>query len=93
MGKRATWFKIYLSQRGVIKSISSDAVGDALKAALDFFFDGTEPQDLNPLARIVFNVFSESIAEAVADYNAAVEGGRKSAQKRAGMKDNPPEPP
>ena len=93
MPKRASWFKVHLAQRGVIKSISSEAVGDALKAALDNFADGEEPQNLSPLACIVYNVFLESIAEARADYAAAVEGGRKSAQMRATMKDKPHEPP
>ena len=81
--KRPRWFKLHLEQRGIITAIENDAdVGKAIKALMDYFYDGTIP-NLNGGANLLFLTLKQNADESLDDYNAAVAAGRKSAAKRA----------
>ena len=81
--KRATWWKMLYFQRATIESISSQDVGDGLKAAFRYF-DGEEisMDNLTPQAFTSFCVMKPYIDESMQNYKDAVENGRSGAAKR-----------
>ena len=77
------WFKLYANTRHVFASLSDEAAGQALKLALVYFALGEEPPDtVSPMVAIGFNVLRNAADEAISDYAAAVENGRKGAAIR-----------
>lgn len=80
--KRATWFKIFLHQKPLIDSVPSQNVGDAVKAALQYFENKDEPKNLDPLTFAVFSSMKPYVDESLVDYEASVEKGRAGGQKR-----------
>ena len=88
------WFYLYASNRHVFKHLDRAGVGSGLIAAMDYFATGEIPDELSTAARIVFDVLREGADEAIADYNAAVEAGKKGpaakAAKAAERESNPP---
>ncbi len=81
--KRATWFKMMLSYKPMIDVVPDEAVGRAVKAALQYF-DSGEPQNLDAMAGVVYAMLRASVDEAVADYQQTVDQGRIGGQKRWG---------
>lgn len=81
--KRATWWKMLYFQRATIESISSQDVGDGLKAAFRYF-DGEEifMDNLTPQAFTAFCVMKPYIDESMQNYKDSVENGRSGAAKR-----------
>jgi hypothetical protein len=73
---RPTWFKLFLSQKAMLDAMPSEAVGDALKAALQYFDDGSSPA-LSPLAQVAFASLKEHADEAAADFSATSAKNRK----------------
>ncbi len=72
------WWKMFRQQRAVIDGASAADVGNGLKAAFAYF-DGEDvnSDDLTPAAFMVFCVMRPYIDESKADYEKAVENGRK----------------
>lgn len=79
--KRATWFKCFLSSKATIDAIPDENVGKGLKAAFAYFEDMTEPA-LDPLSKVVFCAMRPYIDEALADYAARVQDGKRGAGTR-----------
>ena len=93
---RASWFKVFLHQKSLIDAAPDADVGQALKAALQYFEDKTIP-NLDPLPMVVFATLKEHIDESFADYQKSVDGGKAGGDKRwknaASNSDSPPIPP
>ena len=82
MAKGPTWFKMHESYLHTFSCMSDDSVGKALKYALVYIGSGEEPDDLDPMARIAFNMMKQSIKEAWFDYFAKSDAGQKGAAAR-----------
>ncbi len=72
------WWKMFRQQRAVIDGASAGEVGAGLMGAFAYF-DGVvvKPVDLRQEAFLVFCVMRPYIDESKADYEKAVENGRK----------------
>ncbi len=79
--KRATWFKCFLSSKATIDAVPDENTGKGLKAAFAYFETGEYP-DLDPLSNVVFCAMRPYIDEAIEDYAARVNDGKKGLMKR-----------
>ena len=94
---RPLWFKVHLANSPMWHSLSDEAVGRALKLALDYFETGELPEVDNPLVDIAFETLKKSCDTAFREYNESVEAGRPGARLKAEKakrtKTSPPKPP
>lgn len=74
--KRATWFKVFLSDKPICDEASDADLGSALKAALQYFESGTL-MELTPIQKMIFAKFRVAVDEAKADYEKSVKNGEK----------------
>ena len=83
--KRPQWFKLQIAIRPLIDAVDSEAVGDALKLALEYFETGSLPEYEEPLTMAVFNALKKSADEAIEDYEESVANGIAGAAARWGV--------
>lgn len=82
MGASVTWFKMFLNFAPLIKAIPSQNVGDGVKAAMDYFKNGREAENLDDMTRAIYEMLKDSIDQAYADCAETSEMKRKAAQAR-----------
>ena len=91
--KRPSWFKMVLSQKALIDSVSDEVAGKALKTAFAYFDEGfaggEAPSDLDPLVFAVFASIKPYIDESFEDYRKSVEWGKDGADRRHGPSQAP----
>ena len=91
---RPLWFKMHLENSPMWHALSDEAVGRALKLALDYFENGELPAVDNPLVGIGFDTLKKSCDTAFKEYNESVEAGRLGARLKAEKaKENQNKPP
>ena len=77
--KRPSWFKMFIHQKPIVDSVPDAVVGQAIKAAFNYFDSREEPQ-LDALPMVVFSAIKPYIDESFADYDRDVRncyrGGR-----------------
>jgi hypothetical protein len=74
---------MFLYQKPVFDSIPSEDVGNAVKAAFQYFEDGCIPE-LAPLAQVVFAVMKPCVDESILDYNQSVRDGKRGGRPQKG---------
>lgn len=74
--KRPSWFKMFLHQKPIVDSVPDAVVGQAIKAAFNYFDSREEPQ-LDALPMVVFSAFKPYIDESFSDYDRDVRNGNK----------------
>lgn len=79
---RPAWFKMFAHQKPLIDSVPDETVGKALKAALRYFDDQDEINDLDPLALAVYSAIKPYIDEAFADFQRVSEKNRINVNRR-----------
>lgn len=89
---RASWFKVFLHQKALIDSVPNENVGAALKAALQYFETGENPQ-IDPLSFAVFSTFRQYIDESNDDFKKFSEAGQRGNKKRWDSQVSPPDTP
>lgn len=72
--KRPAWFKLFLHQKPIVDSVPDAVVGQAIKAAFNYFDSREEPQ-LDALPMVVFSAIKPYIDESFADYDRDVRNG------------------
>lgn len=87
---RPLWFKMHLENSPMWHALSDEAVGRALKLALDYFETGELPEVDNPLVGIGFDTLKKSCDTAFKEYNESVEAGRLGARLKAEKASKPP---
>lgn len=85
--KRPSWFKMFIHQKPIVDSVPDAVVGQAIKAAFNYFDSREEPQ-LDALPMVVFSAFKPYIDESFADYDRDVRNGY-----RGGRPKKPPVTP
>ena len=78
---RAALFKMFLNQKALIDSLPDAKVGQALKAAYQYFEDGTVPQ-ISPLAFTLFSSIKPYVDESFTDFEAASKKNRANIKQR-----------
>lgn len=86
--KRAAWFKLWLHHRPLIDAVPDEAVGRAVKAALNYFATG-ETVPLGQLETVVFASIKSDIDDANHDYLRDVENGKKGGRPRLSTEEKP----
>ncbi len=79
--KRPSWFKLFLHQGPLIHAVPDEVAGKALKAALQYLDDKTEPE-LDPLSAAVYATFKPYIDEAFEDFERSSNAGKAGNAKR-----------
>lgn len=64
---RPAWFKMFLSHKPMIDSVSDETAGKALKALFRYFDTGELPE-LDPLAKLVFDSMRPYVDESFSDF-------------------------
>lgn len=73
---RSQWLKIHLRDKALIDVLPAQNIGEALKAAMEYFATGKESA-LDPVTQAMYFVFKSSADEANEAYQMAVEYGSK----------------
>lgn len=88
MKKRPSWFKMFLSQKALIDSVTDEEAGQAIKAVYRYFDSGFEtgeiPGNLSPMVFSVFMCLKPYIDESFEEYRMSVENGLRGANARWG---------
>ena len=79
--RHPAWFKMFWHQRALIDSLPDAKVGQALKAAYQYFEDGTVPQ-MTPLAFTLFSSIKPYVDESLADFEAISKLNSEKAKRR-----------
>ena len=75
------WFKLWTNHLPVFEAAPDDALGRAIRAALVYCQTDQLPE-LDPLANLIFAVLRKDIDEALAQFQEAVESGKRGATTR-----------
>lgn len=75
------WFKMFWHQKALIDSLPDAKVGQALKAAYQYFEDGTVPK-MAPLAFTLFSSIKPYVDESYADFEAASKKNSENIKRR-----------
>ena len=70
MAKKLSWFPLYGNIQGAVEEMRPESVGKAVVAALRYLNERQEPQAgaMDAEAKILFNVFRQSVDDAGKDY-------------------------
>ena len=79
--RHPAWFKMFWHQRALIDSLPDAKVGQALKAAYQYFEDGTVPK-MTPLAFTLFSSIKPYVDESLADFEAISKLNSEKAKRR-----------
>ena len=79
--RHPAWFKMFWHQRALIDSLPDAKVGQALKAAYQYFEDGTVPK-MTPLAFTLFSSIKPYVDESFADFEAISKKNRENIKRR-----------
>lgn len=79
---RASWFRMNLEFRHLVKAMSEESAGAALKAVYAYFDTGALPDNLDHMADSLFQEIRSEVDQSIEDYNDAVERGRRAANVR-----------
>lgn len=85
---RPSWFKMFLSQKALIDSVSDEVAGKALKQAFNYFEIGEKKDSatlapkMDSLTFAVFSTIKPYIDESFDDYIARAKDGKEGADKR-----------
>ena len=85
---KPSFFKVLESDMTALRSISSEDLGDALKAALDYFSENAPVSSDRQGVRTAFAIFSTRIDEAFTEYRQFVSWGKSGAKKRYETKED-----
>ena len=75
------WFKLWTNHLPVFEAAPDDALGRAIRAALVYCQTDQLPE-LDPMANLIFAVLRKDIDEALAQFQEAVESGKRGATTR-----------
>ena len=75
------WFKLWTRSLPVFQAAPDDALGRAVRAALIYCNSGEIPE-LDPMANLIFAVLRKDVDEALAQFQEAVESGKRGATTR-----------
>lgn len=64
---RPAWFKMFLSHKTMIDSVSDETAGKALKALFQYFDTG-EILELDPLSKLIFDSMRPYVDESFSDF-------------------------
>lgn len=84
MATTATWFKMFLSFAPMINAVPSVNVGEGVKAAMNYFKSGIEPEGLEPMSIAVYETLKDSIDQAFADCDRKTANAQKANAVRWG---------
>ena len=73
---RPSWFKLFLHQKALFDAVPDDVLGQAVKAALQYFTNKELPS-LDPMSMVVFSAIKPYIDESFIDYERDVANGKK----------------
>ena len=79
--RHPAWFKMFWHQRALIDSLPDAKVGQALKAAYQYFEDGTVPK-MTPLAFTLFSSIKPYVDESFADFEAISKKNSENIKRR-----------
>lgn len=82
---KPSWFKLFLHNKPILAAAPDEAVGVAVKAAMEYFESGVEPQ-LDPFAAMIFSALKGGVDESIADYQKSVEAGKRGGRPPKGCK-------
>lgn len=82
---KPSWFKLFLHNKPILAAAPDEAVGVAIKAAMEYFESGEEPT-LDPFAAMIFSALKGGVDESIADYQKSVEAGKRGGRPPKGGK-------
>ena len=88
--RHPAWFKMFWHQRALIDSLPDAKVGQALKAAYQYFEDGTVPQ-MTPLAFTLFSSIKPYVDESFADFEAISKKNSENIKRRWAKRGDTPD--
>lgn len=82
--KKLPWFRIYTNNTAALKTIDSAKLGDALKAAMDYFDSngqqaGIEAGISDPITLLAFRLLKQGADDSIQEHRARIEDGKKGA--------------
>lgn len=95
--KKAPWFKFWMRNKNNFDAMTDEQAGKTLKALLNYYDSGEEPQNLGPWEKATFNNMRQELDECTKSYQTRVEknrangekGGRPPKEKPTGYLENP----
>lgn len=79
--KKAPWFKFWMRNKNNFDAMTDEQAGKTLKALLNYYDTGEEPQNLDPWENATFNNMRQELDECAKSYQARVERNRTNGEK------------